>query len=165
MNQKIVIVFEGQYHLEQLPRILERNGRDYPFAGNFENNEEMYRYILDRIDKGADVIVTAGGYYDYLYERLDRPVIKVRRSFATIALVTKRAREKSDKVGFLARQGILFESALKYKEEFNDPIVLEEFKDDEELYMRCLSEEYGCQLVSMNIYRDGGWTEPQYFDL
>ncbi|MDO4193348.1 MAG: sigma 54-interacting transcriptional regulator [Erysipelotrichaceae bacterium] len=133
MNQKIVIVFEGQYHLEQLPRILERNGRDYPFAGNFENNEEMYRYILDRIDKGADVIVTAGGYYDYLYERLDRPVIKVRRSFATIALVTKRAREKSDKVGFLARQGILFESALKYKEEFNDPIVLEEFKDDEEL--------------------------------
>ncbi|MBR3342846.1 MAG: sigma 54-interacting transcriptional regulator [Solobacterium sp.] len=133
MNQKIVIVFEGQYHLEQLPRILERNGRDYPFAGNFENNEEMYRYILDRIDKGADVIVTAGGYYDYLYERLDRPVIKVRRSFATIALVTKRAREKSDKVGFLARQGILFESALKYKEEFNDPIVLEEFKDDKEL--------------------------------
>lgn len=40
----------------------------------------------------------------------------------------------------------------------------EEF-DDEELYMRCLSEEYGCGLVSMNIYRDGNWEEPQYFNL
>lgn len=40
----------------------------------------------------------------------------------------------------------------------------EEF-EDEELYMRCLSEEYGCGLVSMNIYRDGGWEEPQYFDI
>lgn len=46
--------------------------------------------------------------------------------------------------------------------------VFESFFDefeDEELYMRCLSEEYGCNLISMNIYRDGGWEEPQYFDL
>lgn len=36
--------------------------------------------------------------------------------------------------------------------------------DDDTIYMRCLSEEYGMELVSMNIY-DEGWREPQYFDL
>ena len=57
-----------------------------------------------------------------------------------------------------------FDSRWCFPDEiFND--FFEEFEDDEDSYMRCLSEEYGCQLVSMNIYRDGGWTEPQYFDL
>lgn len=40
----------------------------------------------------------------------------------------------------------------------------EEFADDT-IYMRCLSEEYGCGLVSMNIYSNGIWKTPQYFDL
>lgn len=39
----------------------------------------------------------------------------------------------------------------------------EEFNDNS-IYMRCLSEEYGNELVSMNIY-DGKWREPQYFNL
>ena len=37
--------------------------------------------------------------------------------------------------------------------------------DDDSIYMRCLSEEYGCGLVSMNIYTNGQWKEPQCFDL
>lgn len=45
---------------------------------------------------------------------------------------------------------------------FND--FFEGFEDDS-IYMRCLSEEYGCGLVSMNIYVDGQWKEPQYFDV
>lgn len=40
----------------------------------------------------------------------------------------------------------------------------DEFTDDT-IYMRCLSEEYGCGLVSMNIYDKGEWKTPQYFDL
>ena len=40
----------------------------------------------------------------------------------------------------------------------------DEFADDT-IYMRCLSEEYGCGLVSMNIYDKGEWKIPQYFDL
>lgn len=46
--------------------------------------------------------------------------------------------------------------------------IFEDFFDefsDESIYMRCLSEEYGCELVSMNIYSNGAWREPQYFDL
>lgn len=39
----------------------------------------------------------------------------------------------------------------------------EEFKDDS-IYMRCLSEEYGMGLVSMNVYSEGNWWEPQYFN-
>ena len=37
--------------------------------------------------------------------------------------------------------------------------------DDDTLYMRCLSEEYGCGYVSMNIYNGGEWREEQTFDL
>lgn len=37
---------------------------------------------------------------------------------------------------------------------------------DKPIYFRCLTEEYGCGLVSMNIHdEDGDWREPQYFDL
>lgn len=37
--------------------------------------------------------------------------------------------------------------------------------DDDTIYMRCLSEEYGCGLVSMNIYENNHWKTPQYFEL
>ena len=40
----------------------------------------------------------------------------------------------------------------------------EEF-EDESIYMRCLSEEYGCSYVAMNIYRDNCWKSEQTFDL
>lgn len=56
-----------------------------------------------------------------------------------------------------------FDSRWAFPEDiFND--FFEEF-DDDSIYMRCLSEEYGCGLVSMNIYTDGQWKEPQYFDV
>ena len=55
-----------------------------------------------------------------------------------------------------------FESRWCFPDEiFND--FFTEFEDDS-IYMRCLSEEYGCGLVSMNVYKDGSWWEPQYFD-
>ena len=38
-----------------------------------------------------------------------------------------------------------------------------EFEDDS-IYMRCLSEEYGCQYVAMNVYKDSSWWEPQTFE-
>lgn len=37
--------------------------------------------------------------------------------------------------------------------------------DDDTIYMRCLSEEYGVGIVSMNVYDDGNWWEPQYFNI
>lgn len=37
--------------------------------------------------------------------------------------------------------------------------------DDDTLQMRCLSEEYGCGYVAMNIYDEGHWREEQTFDL
>lgn len=42
----------------------------------------------------------------------------------------------------------------------------EEILENKPIYFRCLTEEYGCGLVSMNIHdADGYWREPQYFDL
>lgn len=56
-----------------------------------------------------------------------------------------------------------FDSRWAFPEDiFND--FFEEFNNDS-IYMRCLSEEYGCGLVSMNIYVDGQWKNPQCFDL
>ena len=56
-----------------------------------------------------------------------------------------------------------FDSRWSFPEHlFED--FFDEFADDT-IYMRCLSEEYGCGLVSMNIYSNGIWRTPQYFDL
>ena len=56
-----------------------------------------------------------------------------------------------------------FESRWRFPDDIFDDFF-EEFKDNS-IYMRCLSEEYGMGLVSMNIYSEGSWREPQYFDL
>lgn len=55
-----------------------------------------------------------------------------------------------------------FESRWCFPDEIFDDFF-NEFEDDT-IYMRCLSEEYGCQYVAMNVYMDGGWWEPQTFD-
>lgn len=56
-----------------------------------------------------------------------------------------------------------FDSRWCFPDEIFDDFF-DEFEDDS-IYMRCLSEEYGCEYVAMNIYRDGEWREPQTFDL
>jgi hypothetical protein len=56
-----------------------------------------------------------------------------------------------------------FESKWRFPSDLFDNFF-DEFADEETIYMRCLSEEYGCGLVSMNIYSDGNWWKPQYFD-
>ena len=44
--------------------------------------------------------------------------------------------------------------------------IWEEILGEQPIYFRCLTEEYGCGIVSMNIHdEDGYWREPQYFDL
>lgn len=56
-----------------------------------------------------------------------------------------------------------FESAWGFPDAlFKD--FFDEFEDDS-IYMRCLSEEYGCNYVAMNIYRDRYWTPEQTFNL
>ena len=55
-----------------------------------------------------------------------------------------------------------FESCWRFPDDIFDDFF-EEFKDDT-IYMRCLSEEYGMDLVSMNVYSKGSWWEPQYFN-
>ena len=54
-----------------------------------------------------------------------------------------------------------FESKWDFPKEIWDEIL-----KDKPIYFRCLTEEYGMGLVSMNIHNeDGTWKEPQYFDL
>ena len=77
---------------------------------------------------------------------------------------------------------ILFENELEGEITYEDEMIIEgwfdsrwDFPDeifdnfftefaDNTIYMRCLSEEYGCGLVSMNVYSEGSWWEPQYFN-
>lgn len=54
-----------------------------------------------------------------------------------------------------------FESRWTFPEEEFLKIITEGL----EVYFRCLSEEYGCEYVAMNIYDDGSWREEQTFDL
>lgn len=46
--------------------------------------------------------------------------------------------------------------------------IFEDFFDEfenEDIYMRCLSTEYCCEYVAMNIYKNGVWQDEQTFDL
>ena len=56
-----------------------------------------------------------------------------------------------------------FDSRWCFPDEIFDNFF-DEFAEEETIYMRCLSEEYGNDLVSMNVYSDGSWWEPQYFN-
>ena len=40
----------------------------------------------------------------------------------------------------------------------------DEFEDDT-IYMRCLSIEWGCEYVAMNVYNEGSWWREQSFDM
>lgn len=53
-----------------------------------------------------------------------------------------------------------------FTSKWNFPIhIFENFFDEfEDVYMRCLSEEYGMSYVAMNIYRDKNWLDEQTFD-
>lgn len=47
--------------------------------------------------------------------------------------------------------------------------IFSEFLNEESIkdgvYFRCLSEEYGCGYVAMNIFDEDGWRDTQTFDL
>ena len=45
--------------------------------------------------------------------------------------------------------------------------IFEDFFDEfnDNIYMRCLSTEYGCGYIAMNIYRDNHWEHEQTFIL
>ena len=77
----------------------------------------------------------------------------------------------------------LFENELEGEITYEDEMIIEgwfdsrwnfpdeifknffdEFNDDT-IYMRCLSEEYGCNYVAMNIYKDKSWKSEQTFNL
>lgn len=38
------------------------------------------------------------------------------------------------------------------------------FNEFDDVYVRCLSEEYGNSYVAMNIYENGNWLDEQTFD-
>lgn len=54
-----------------------------------------------------------------------------------------------------------FESRWDFPMEIWDEIL-----EEQPIYFRCLTEEYGVGLVSMNIHdKDGYWRDTQYFEL
>lgn len=48
-------------------------------------------------------------------------------------------------------------------EEFKE-LIPEAARDTDGVYFRCLSKEYGCSYVAMNIYEYGAWEDEQSFD-
>ena len=52
-----------------------------------------------------------------------------------------------------------FDSKWTFPHDLICPIL-----EGKEVYFRCLSEEYGCCYVAMNIYSDGYWHDEQCFE-
>lgn len=59
---------------------------------------------------------------------------------------------------------LFIEGYFNSKWDFPMYIFEDFFNEFEDVYMRCLSEEYGNSYVAMNIYEDGNWFEEQTFD-
>ena len=57
------------------------------------------------------------------------------------------------------------DSNWTFPREIMEEILPDKEEDPDECYFRCLSEEYGCGYVAMNIYSDGHWRSEQCFDL
>lgn len=59
---------------------------------------------------------------------------------------------------------LFIEGWFTSKWDFPMSIFKDFFNEFEDVYMRCLSEEYGMNYVAMNIYENGNWLDEQTFD-
>lgn len=66
--------------------------------------------------------------------------------------------------GYLCIEGY-FESKWNFPVELFKEFLIDCEEDPDDCYFRCLSEEYGCGYVAMNIFEDGHWRDEQTFDL
>lgn len=89
-------------------------------------------------------------------------------------------KSKETGIAIINKLKILFTTELEGEVTYIDPLFIEGwfvsnwdfpmhifedfFNEFEDVYMRCLSEEYGNSYVAMNIYRDGNWLDEQTFD-
>lgn len=59
---------------------------------------------------------------------------------------------------------LFIEGWFTSKWDFPIGIFKDFFNEFEDVYMRCLSEEYGMSYVAMNIYENENWLDEQTFD-
>ena len=59
---------------------------------------------------------------------------------------------------------LFIEGYFNSKWDFPMYIFEDFFNEFDDVYMRCLSEEYGNNYIALNIYEDGYWLEEQTFD-
>ena len=65
-------------------------------------------------------------------------------------------------------EGGSFEAFFESKWHFPDDVFEQLFEDAskaDDVYFRCLSEEYGNGYVAMNIFQDNSWRDEQCFDI
>jgi len=148
MGKKILFVLEGEHHIHIISEILRMNSRFYEVCGNFKSNDEMLNALHIKISDGTRVIVSSGGYYDYLTQNVDIPVVTIKRSRIPFATSVKRAHQISTNVAILARVGVFLAAAEQYRSVFNDPIHIESFDSSEELLERLMTlKELGIQVL------------------
>jgi len=133
MSDSILLCFEGVHHVRHISRLLADNGRDYEVCGGFDDQEIMLSHVQKKIAQGAQVIISSGGYCDYLSQKVDVPVVAIRRSRFPFAGALKKARALSSKVAILAREGVFYDAACQYVSTFDDPVPIEHFRRDEDI--------------------------------
>lgn len=133
MSDSILLCFEGVHHVRHISRLLADNGRDYEVCGGFDNQEIMLSHVQKKIAQGAQVVISSGGYCDYLSQKVDVPVVAIRRSRFPFAGALKKARALSSKVAILAREGVFYDAACQYVSTFDDPVPIEHFRRDEDI--------------------------------
>lgn len=61
---------------------------------------------------------------------------------------------------------LIIEGYFECKWDFPEEIFVNLIPEDEnDVYFRCITTEFGCGLVSCAIYKNNGWKDMQFFDL
>lgn len=139
MDKKILLVLEGAHHIRYIPKILAKNSRSYEVCGHFASNEEMLQTVSRKISSGTRIIVSSGGYYDFLTKTVDIPVVTIKRSRIPFATAIREARSVSSEVAILARNGVFLAAAEQYSSVFDDPVPIESFENNDELMVKLSS--------------------------
>jgi len=148
MDKKILLVLEGAHHIRYIPKILAKNSRSYEVCGHFASNEEMLKTISKKISSGTRIIVSSGGYYDFLTKTVDIPVVTIKRSRIPFATAVREAKSVSSEVAILARNGVFLTAAEQYSSVFDDPVPIESFENNDELMAKLSSlKERGIKVL------------------
>ena len=100
--EKIALALRRHYHCERAREVLQKNGLEYPV---FEITEAAasFRPLHRAVEQGVEIFITGDVYSDQLMQRLNVPVVTIRRSSLPFADCIRDALRLADRIALVWR--------------------------------------------------------------